>query len=70
MSPSVFDGAGRSGRGAADWIIEGWVTSYYAIAVGELERVSGDIEELTGTAPVSVREWLLANPDALRVFEA
>jgi NAD(P)H dehydrogenase (quinone) len=48
----------RRPTGAPDWEIEGWITSYTSIAEGELEKVSGDIERLTGRAPTSVRDWL------------
>jgi uncharacterized protein YbjT (DUF2867 family) len=51
----------RRPSGAPDWEIEGWITSYTSIAVGEMEKVSGDVEALTGRAPTSVRDWLEAN---------
>lgn len=56
--------ASRAPSGAPDWEIEGWVTSYAAIAEGELERVSGDVEALTGRRPMSLDEFLRANPDS------
>jgi NAD(P)H dehydrogenase (quinone) len=48
----------RSSFGAPDWEVEGWVTSYAAIATGEWAKVSDDIERLTGHAPVSFAEFL------------
>ncbi len=54
--------ASRAPSGAPDWEIEGWVTSYVAIAVGELENVSGDIERLTGQAPMTLAQFLRDNP--------
>ena len=33
----------RAPSGAPGWEIEGWVTSYAAIAAGELESVSDDV---------------------------
>ena len=36
--------ASRAPSGAPAWEIEGWVTTYTAIAAGELEAVSGDVE--------------------------
>jgi uncharacterized protein YbjT (DUF2867 family) len=58
--------ASRAPSGAPDWEIEGWVTSYAAIAEGELEHVSGDVELLTGRKPMSLDEFLRANPDSYR----
>jgi len=48
----------RSSFGAADWEVEGWVTSYAAIATGEWSKVSGDIRRLTGHEPISFAEYL------------
>jgi NAD(P)H dehydrogenase (quinone) len=50
--------ASRSGFGAPDWEVEAWVSSYVAIANGELEAVSDGVERLTGHAPKSLREYL------------
>ena len=58
--------ASRAPSGAADWEIEGWVTSYAAIAAGELEQVSGDVERVTGRRPISLAEFLRDNPDSYR----
>jgi uncharacterized protein YbjT (DUF2867 family) len=52
--------ASRAGSGAEDWEIEGWVTSYAAIANGDLERVSDAVQRIAGHAPISLAE-LLAN---------
>jgi hypothetical protein len=45
--------------------VEGWVTSYTAIAAGELDVVTEDVERLTGHEPGTLAEWLRAHPDAL-----
>jgi uncharacterized protein YbjT (DUF2867 family) len=50
--------ASRTGFGAPDWEVEAWISSYVAIANGELEQVSGDVERLTGHPPKSLREYL------------
>jgi NAD(P)H dehydrogenase (quinone) len=50
--------ASRAGSGAADWEIEGWVTSYAAIANGDLERVSDTVERVAGHAPISLAQLL------------
>ena len=48
--------ASRAGYGAAAWEVEGWVTSYAAIATGEMDVVSDAVERLTGRPPRSLRE--------------
>jgi NAD(P)H dehydrogenase (quinone) len=58
--------ASRAPSGAPDWEIEGWVTSYASIAAGELERISPDVERLTGRKPISLAQFLRDNPDSYR----
>lgn len=48
----------RSVFGAPDWEVEAWISSYVAIANGEMERVSPDVERLTGHPPKTLREYL------------
>jgi uncharacterized protein YbjT (DUF2867 family) len=50
--------ASRSGFGAPDWEVEGWITSYTAIAAGELDLVTDDVEQLTGNRPTDLADWL------------
>jgi NAD(P)H dehydrogenase (quinone) len=50
--------ASRAGYGAPDWEVEAWISSYVAIANGELERVSDGVEQLAGHPPTSLRQWL------------
>ena len=50
--------ASRAAFGAPDWEVEAWISSYVAIARGELREVSGDVERLTGLRPKGLREWL------------
>jgi NAD(P)H dehydrogenase (quinone) len=52
--------ASRAAYGAPDWQLEAWITTYTAIAAGELERVSDTVERLTGRAPLTLREMELA----------
>jgi NAD(P)H dehydrogenase (quinone) len=40
------------------WQADAWVSTYTAIAHGELDVVSGDIEAVTGAAPMTFREFL------------
>ena len=54
--------ASRESSGAPDWEVAGWVTSYAAIAAGELAPVSDDIRRLTGHAPMSLSEFLSRAP--------
>jgi NAD(P)H dehydrogenase (quinone) len=58
--------ASRAPSGAPDWEIEGWVTTYVSIAKGELENVSGDIERLTGQAPMTLEQFLRDNPESYK----
>jgi uncharacterized protein YbjT (DUF2867 family) len=55
--------ATRRPSGHPDWEIEGWVTSYLAIAAGELAAVTDVVERLTGHPPRSVAEHLRAHPE-------
>lgn len=53
----------RRPTGAPDWEIAGWVSSYLAIANGELSTVSDTVTRLTGHPPIDVESLLEANPD-------
>lgn len=48
----------RQVYGAPDWQVEAWVTTYTAIAAGELAQVSGDVELLTGHPAMSLADLL------------
>lgn len=50
--------ASRKKWGAPDWQNDAWVSTYAAIASGELAATSGDVEMLTGRRPVSLAEFL------------
>jgi NAD(P)H dehydrogenase (quinone) len=50
--------ASRAGSGAPAWMVEAWVTTYPAIAAGELARVSGDVRRLTGREPATLEAVL------------
>lgn len=43
---------------AADWEYDAWVSTYTAIAAGQMAKVSGDVETVTGTPPMSLAEFL------------
>ena len=53
----------RRPTGAPDWEIEGWVSSYLAVAKGELATVSDTVERLTGHPPADLETFLAANPE-------
>ena len=48
-------------------MIEGWISTYTAIADGSLDRVSGDVEAVTGRPPQTLEQTLDAHPDLLTV---
>jgi uncharacterized protein YbjT (DUF2867 family) len=43
---------------APDWQYDAWVSTYTAIAAGELDGVSDHVRALTGRAPLSLAEHL------------
>ncbi len=55
--------ATRRPSGHPDWEIEGWVTSYLAIAAGELSTVTDVVPALTGHPARTVEEHLRAHPE-------
>jgi NAD(P)H dehydrogenase (quinone) len=50
--------ASRAGYGAPDWEVEGWVTSYAAVAAGELDVVTDTVRRLAGHEPVTLAEYV------------
>jgi uncharacterized protein YbjT (DUF2867 family) len=56
--PETLDEAYRSREcyGAPAWEVAGWVTSYAAIASGELSHLSTAVEDITGNRPISLEE--------------
>lgn len=50
--------ASRRKWDAPQWQYDAWVSTYTAIAAGELERVTDDVEKVTGTAPLSLEQFL------------
>jgi uncharacterized protein YbjT (DUF2867 family) len=55
--------ATRRPSGHPDWEVEGWVTSYRAIAAGEMSRVTDVVPRLTGHPARTVAEHLRAHPE-------
>jgi NAD(P)H dehydrogenase (quinone) len=62
--------ASRAPTGAPAWQIEGWVTSYAAVAAGEWERVSDDVERLTGRKPRTLEDFMRENPQSYAHLQA
>lgn len=56
--------ASRAHYGAPAFEVDGWVSTYVAIANGEVAGVSGDVAAVTGREPQRFREFLDENPDA------
>ncbi|MFJ8748198.1 SDR family oxidoreductase [Streptomyces sp. NPDC102441] len=56
--------ASRAHYGAEDWEVAGWVTSYEAIAAGELAKVSDAVPTLTGRPAQNLAAYLQAHPDS------
>lgn len=50
--------ASRAHFGAPEWEVAGWVTSYAAIATGELDRVTDHVEQVAGHPPMRFAEFL------------
>jgi len=55
--------ATRRPSGHPDWEVEGWVTSYLAIAAGELATVSDVVPAVTGHPARTVEEHLRRHPE-------
>ncbi|WP_232837788.1 NAD(P)H-binding protein [Streptomyces atratus] len=58
--------ASRAQYGAEDWEVAGWVTSYEAIATGEMSTVSDAVPNLTGHPAMSLVTYLREHPDSYR----
>ena len=57
--------ASRASYGAPDWQVDAWVSTYTAIAAGEVEQVSDAVERLTGRPATSLRELLTRSQPGL-----
>lgn len=54
----------RAVYAAPDWEVEGWVTSYQAIANGEMDVVSDSVARLTGHEPLDLEAFLAGHPES------
>jgi hypothetical protein len=50
--------ASRASYGAPGWQVDAWVSTYTAIASGELAAVSDDVRALTGREPLTLTALL------------
>ena len=50
--------ASRAHYGAPGWEVDAWVSTYTAIASGEMDVVSDSVRTLTGRSPLSLRQLL------------
>jgi NAD(P)H dehydrogenase (quinone) len=57
--------ASRAMYNAPDWEVAGWVTSYTGVAAGEFATISDDVKRLAGHEPLTLAEYLAADPHAL-----
>ncbi|MEV2278878.1 SDR family oxidoreductase [Nocardiopsis sp. NPDC049922] len=55
----------RRSSGAPEWAIEGWASSYAAIATGEMDVVAPTVPKLTGHPAQSIEGFLRRHPSAL-----
>ena len=55
--------AGRLAAGKERWDVESGIGSYDAVRLGELKLAPGDVERLTGHAPMEPRAWVEQHPE-------
>jgi NAD(P)H dehydrogenase (quinone) len=59
----------RSHYGAPDWEVEGWVSSYAAIAAGEFDVVSEAVQDIAGHPPMTLEAYVRAYPESVEHIE-
>lgn len=57
--------ASRAGYGAPDWQLDAWVSTYTAIARGDLAEVTSTVEHFTGRPAAGLTDFLATHPHAL-----
>jgi pyrimidine deaminase RibD-like protein len=60
--------AWRSKLGAHDWEINAWVSSFEAIAAGELAQVSDTVPRLTGSSATGLEAFFAREPVAVELL--
>jgi uncharacterized protein YbjT (DUF2867 family) len=62
---TIFEArASRMKYNPSDWELEAWVSTYVAIATGELSIVSHTVQALTGHAPQTFPDYLRQHPES------
>lgn len=56
--------ASRAKFNPSDWQLEAWVSTYVAIATGEMSIVSHTVQALTGHAPQTLADYLRQHPES------
>ena len=56
--------ASRAKFNPSDWELEAWVSTYVAIATGEISVVSHTVEALTGHAPQTLVDYVHKHPES------
>jgi NAD(P)H dehydrogenase (quinone) len=54
--------ASRAHYGAPPWQVDAWVSTYTAIATGELAEINDNVRVLTGRPPITLRDYLANSP--------
>jgi uncharacterized protein YbjT (DUF2867 family) len=54
----------RAKYGAPDWLVEDWISSYTAIAAGEMDTVTDAVLNVTGHAPQTLEDYLRRHPES------
>ena len=62
--------AARAKLNPSDWQLEAWVSTYVAIATGELSVVSHTVQMLTGHAPQTLADYLRQHPESYQHITA
>ncbi len=58
--------ASRKSYGAPDWQVEAWVSTYTAVANGEMGPASDDVLAVTGEPPISLSQFLTEGRPTVR----
>jgi NAD(P)H dehydrogenase (quinone) len=58
--------ASRRPSGAPEFELDGWISTYTAIAAGELEATSDCVARFLDRDPISLGDWLRANRESYR----
>ena len=62
--------ASRAQYGAPAWLVEAWISTYTAIAAGEMATVTDTVARLAGHEPQTLAEYVRAHPDCLGHVES